>query len=59
MSKKFPCALLINDIHASKDNIAEFRKNWDEALELCKQVICGFHEVLKLWMFLWLFVGPY
>ncbi|RHM93005.1 phosphoesterase [Phocaeicola vulgatus] len=37
MSKKFPCALLINDIHASKDNIAEFRKNWDEALELCKQ----------------------
>lgn len=37
MSKIFPCALLINDIHASKDNIAEFRKNWDEALELCKQ----------------------
>lgn len=37
MTKKFPCALLINDIHASKDNIAEFRKNWDEALELCKQ----------------------
>lgn len=37
MSKMFPCALLINDIHASKDNIAEFRKNWDEALELCKQ----------------------
>ena len=37
MSKKIPCALLINDIHASKDNIAEFRKNWDEALELCKQ----------------------
>lgn len=36
MSKKLPCALLINDIHVSKDNIAEFRKNWDEALELCK-----------------------
>lgn len=36
MSKIFPCALLINDIHASKDNIAEFRKNWDEALDLCK-----------------------
>lgn len=29
--------MLINDIHASKDNIAEFHKNWDEALELCKQ----------------------
>lgn len=28
--------MLINDIHASKDNIAEFRKNWDEALEICK-----------------------
>ncbi len=37
MSKQIPCALLINDIHVSKDNIAEFRKNWDEALELCKQ----------------------
>ncbi|WP_104405141.1 metallophosphoesterase [Prevotella sp. MGM2] len=37
MSKKSPCALLINDIHASKDNIAEFRKNWNEALQLCKQ----------------------
>lgn len=31
-----PCALLINDIHVSKDNIAEFHKNWDEALEICK-----------------------
>lgn len=29
-------ALLINDIHVSKDNITEFHKNWDEALELCK-----------------------
>ncbi len=36
MEKSFPCALLINDTHASKDNIAEFRKNWDEALQLCK-----------------------
>lgn len=32
----FPCALLINDPHASKDNIAEFLKNWNEALEICK-----------------------
>lgn len=35
MSKKFPCALLINDSHVSKDNIPEFRKNWAEALEVC------------------------
>lgn len=32
----FPCALLMNDPHASKDNIAEFLKNWNEALEICK-----------------------
>lgn len=35
--KNQACALLINDIHISKDNIAEFHKNWDEALELCKE----------------------
>lgn len=29
-------ALLINDIHVSKDNIAEFHKNWDEALNICQ-----------------------
>lgn len=34
--KNQPCALLINDIHISKDNIAEFHKNWDEALQICK-----------------------
>lgn len=33
----FPCALLMNDPHASKDNIAEFLKNWNEALEICKK----------------------
>lgn len=38
MSKeRIPCALLINDIHISKDNIPEFQKNWDEALEICKK----------------------
>ena len=31
-----PVLLLINDIHVSKDNIPEFIKNWDEALEICK-----------------------
>lgn len=35
--KRIPCALLINDIHVSKDNIPEFQKNWDEALEICKK----------------------
>lgn len=30
-------ALLINDIHVSKDNIAEFNKNWDEALMVCQR----------------------
>lgn len=35
MKHIFPCALLINDIHVSKDNIAEFHKNWDEALKIC------------------------
>ena len=27
--------MLINDIHASKDNIPEFHANWDEAVNLC------------------------
>ena len=31
-----PIALLINDIHVSKDNVPEFHKNWDEALSICK-----------------------
>lgn len=26
----------MNDIHISKDNIPEFHKNWNEALEICK-----------------------
>ena len=34
---KTPCALLLNDIHASKDNIAEFHTNWDEAISICQQ----------------------
>lgn len=37
MSKKIPSALLLNDIHVSKDNIPEFQKNWDEALYICDQ----------------------
>lgn len=30
-------ALLINDIHVNKDNIAEFNLNWDEMLSVCRQ----------------------
>lgn len=39
MSKnRYPCVLLINDIHISKDNIPEFFINWNEALEVCRQM---------------------
>ena len=37
VKNKVPCALLINDVHVSKDNIPEFQKNWDEALSICKE----------------------
>lgn len=37
MNNKIPTALLLNDIHVSKDNIPEFQKNWDEALKICKE----------------------
>jgi len=37
MNQKNPVALLLNDIHVSKDNIPEFQKNWDEALAICDQ----------------------
>ena len=30
-------ALLINDIHVSKDNIQEFNRNWEEMMSICKQ----------------------
>lgn len=30
-------ALLINDLHISKDTISDFNDNWDEALEICKE----------------------
>ena len=29
--------LLMNDLHVSVNNIAEFRKNWQEAFEVCKE----------------------
>lgn len=38
---KTPLALLINDLHINKDNIAEFQKNWDEAIEVGKKYNVG------------------
>lgn len=39
MSKNsYPCVLLINDIHISKDTIPEFFINWNEALTICRQM---------------------
>lgn len=35
--EKFPWALLLNDIHVNKDNIAEFQLNWGEALNICEE----------------------
>lgn len=32
-----PIALLMNDLHISKDNISEFEKNWGEALGICNE----------------------
>ena len=37
MKNKIPVALLLNDIHVSKDNISEFQANWDEALQICEK----------------------
>lgn len=38
MNKKvLPCALLINDIHVSKDSIEDFHANWGEAISICQE----------------------
>lgn len=37
----YPCVLLMNDMHVSKDNIAEFNTNWKEALSICSQMGIG------------------
>lgn len=34
---KEPLALLCNDLHISKDTIAEFNENWSEMLSICEQ----------------------
>ncbi|NDV80852.1 metallophosphoesterase [Bacteroides sp. 51] len=33
----YPCILMLNDIHVSKDNIPEFEVNWREALTVCME----------------------
>ena len=33
----YDCALCMNDLHISKDNIPDFQKNWNEALQICKE----------------------
>jgi exonuclease SbcD len=37
MKQKQPVALLLNDIHITKDNIPAFQANWDEALQICRK----------------------
>lgn len=44
MNKKNPIALLVNDIHISKDNIPEFQKNWGEAIDICQKR--GIQEII-------------
>lgn len=44
MDKKNPIVLLVNDIHISKDNIPEFQKNWDEAIDICQRR--GIQEII-------------
>ncbi len=38
MKESYPCLLLLNDIHVSKDNIPAFKANWQEAIELCRKM---------------------
>ncbi len=38
MKDSYPCLLLLNDIHVSKDNIPAFKSNWQEAIELCRKM---------------------
>lgn len=40
-----PIALLMNDLHITKDNILEFEKNWSEALDICDK-----HSVTKIFV---------
>ena len=43
MPNVYPCMLLLNDIHISKDNIPDFQLNWNETLIVCDQ-----HEIKEI-----------
>lgn len=43
MKESYPCLLLLNDIHISKDNIPAFTANWQEAIEICREM--GIREI--------------
>lgn len=34
--KREPLCILVNDMHVTKDNIPEFKKNWQELIDICK-----------------------
>lgn len=38
MKGHYPCLLLMNDIHISKDNIPAFKANWQEAIDICRKM---------------------
>ena len=38
MKGHYPCLLLLNDIHISKDNIPAFKANWQEAIDICRKM---------------------
>ena len=38
MKGSYPCLLLLNDIHISKDNIPAFKANWQEAIDICRKM---------------------
>lgn len=38
MKESYPCLLLLNDIHISKDDIPAFKANWQEAIDVCRKM---------------------
>lgn len=38
MKGHYPCLLLLNDMHISKDNIPAFKANWQEAIDICRKM---------------------
>lgn len=44
MAEHYPCLLLLNDLHISKDDIPAFVDNWQEALGICRDR--GIHHMV-------------